>query len=470
MSISSRTAIPAFITVWALAFAPTWLQWTHVWWTSPSYDFALVLAALTLWALLRGHARVPRPDARWVPPLAAVSIAWLFAWLAGIAAVQQVLVIAWGVLAVCALYGSGGARRLVPAIGWLVFASEIWEYAATPLQALVVKVVPPVMALLGLPSVVSGNRITIQAGTFIVEEGCSGVKYLISLLAFVAVLLYLQRFRLRHKVLLGGLAVTMALLANWFRVGTLIAVGQATQMRSDMMRDHATFGWIVFAVALVPLVLVARRYGEPADETGLETASAAVAPMGPRRLAWLAAGLVGPALAAAFWLAPAPATSLAAEPVPAGWTPGACAAGPAVGTPTFQELRSPAGSVRRGWIESAVPVRPESLELLNGALSPGQPRTYITHGQKGEIRGPDSRVIRFSEQEMLESGGLKKVRRFWFDVAGRSYSGSAVAKAALALKAPLGTRFMTIHAVESECSPSCDSARALLDQFMAAGS
>ena len=78
-------------------------------------------------------------------------------------------------------------------------------------------------------------------------------------------------------------------------------------------------------------------------------------------------------------------------------------------------------------------------------------------------------MIRFSEQEMLASGGLRKVRRFWFDVAGRTYSGSAVAKAALAVEALLGTRFMTIHAVESPCGSSCDSARVLLDQFMTVG-
>jgi len=245
-----RFAIAGYIAVWVLAFAPTWRAWARVWWTSPAYDFGLVLAALTLWALLSRRDLVPRPDLRWLAPLAAVSLIWLFAWLAGIAAVQQLAVVGWGVVAARALFGAG-ARRLVPAIAWLGFASEIWEHLAVPLQALVVRVVPPVMGALGLPSVVSGNRIQVPAGIFIVEEGCSGVKYIISLLAFVCVLLWMQRYRLRHKALLVGLAIGMALLANWFRVGVLIAVGQASHMQHAMLRDHATFGWIVFAVALV---------------------------------------------------------------------------------------------------------------------------------------------------------------------------------------------------------------------------
>jgi exosortase len=470
-ALRSRITMAGFVVVWLLAFAPTWSQWSRVWWTSPAYDFGLVLAALTLFALFSGRDPAPRPEARWLAPLVAVSLGWLFAWLAGIAAVQQLAVVAWGAVAVRALYGAG-ARRLVPAIAWLAFASEIWEHLATPLQALVVRVVPPVMAALGLPSVVSGNRIQIPAGVFIVEEGCSGVKFLISLLAFVCVLLWLQRFRWRARLLLVVLAVVMALLANWFRVCVLIAVGQATHMQHEMLRNHATFGWIVFAVALVPLVLVARRLGAPVATAG------AVEPSAPLRRARLAAGaalgIVGPLLAAII-VATFPAELRAREAVVrAGWTSvpvrpvGGSAGGFATGA--VMDHKSAGGSVREGWLQSPVPVRPEGLETLLGAVDPGPPRTYITHGRKAEIRGSESRVIRFSEQEMLESGGLRKVRRFWFDVAGRSYSGSAVAKAALAVEAPLGTRFMTIHAVESPCSPSCDAARVLLDQFMASGS
>jgi exosortase len=469
-SLRSRVAISGFIAVWVLAFLPTWNQWARVWWTSPSYDFGLALAALTLWALLvRRHGLQPRPETRWIGPLAAISLLWMFTWLAGIAAAQQLAVVGWGLVALCALYGWAAARRILPAIAWLAFASEIWEHLSVPLQALVVRVVPPVMAVLGLPSVVSGNRIQIPAGIFIVEEGCSGVKYLIALLAFVCVLLYQQRYRWKARVLLVVTAVGMALLANWFRVCVLIAVGQATHMQHPMLRSHAMFGWIVFAVALVPVVLLARRFGEPEDPVP------AAAPSGswsPGRLALLSIGLVGSALAATLlWLPPA-ATPPTPAP-PSGWT--ARDVLPA-GLPVpggldldVRELTSAAGTVRAGWVHSPVPARPEGLEVLFGAMAPGQPRTFTTLGRKGKILGPEDRVTKFSEREMVQTDGLRKVQRFWFDVAGRSYSGSAVAKAVLAVEAPLGTRFMTIHAVQTECRDNCDAARVLLDQFMSTG-
>lgn len=461
----SRITIAGFIAVWLLAFAPTWGPWAHLWWTSPAYDFGLALAALTLWALLSRRDLVPRPDLRWLVPLAAVSLAWLLAWLAGIAAVQQLAVVAWGVVAACALYGSA-ARRIVPAIAWLGFASEIWEHLAGPLQALVIRVVPPVMGALGLPSVVSGNRIQIPAGTFIVEEGCSGVKYLISLLAFTCVLMWLQRFRWRARVLLVTLAVGMALLANWFRVGVLIAIGQASHMQHEMLRNHATFGWIVFAVALLPVVLVARRLGEP-PESGVSAGD--VAPLPRARLAAMtAAAVLGPVVAAAILLAPGAGQASGTVPPPPGWVPSAAVSATGADL-VVREFSSATGNVAAGRVHSAVPVRPDGLDRLFATLDPGPARTYITHGRKGEILASERRVIRFSEQEMLESGGLRKVRRFWFDVAGRTYSGSAVAKAALAVEAPFGTRFMTIHAVESQCSQSCDPARVLLDRFMTVG-
>ena len=469
-STRSRVAISGFIAVWVLAFLPTWSQWARVWWTSPSYDFGLALAALTLWALVvTRHGLQPRPEIRWIGPLAAISLLWMFTWLAGIAAAQQLAVVGWGLVALCALYGWAAARRILPAIAWLAFASEIWEHLSVPLQALVVRVVPPVMAVLGLPSVVSGNRIQIPAGIFIVEEGCSGVKYLIALLAFVCVLLYLQRYRWRARVLLVVTAIGMALLANWFRVCVLIAVGQATHMQHPMLRSHALFGWIVFAVALIPVVMLARRFGEPVEPV---PAAAPSEPGSRGRLALLAVGLVGSAAAATLtWLpatAPPPAPAL-----PPGWTAQAVTPGgssiPGALDVEVREVVSAAGKVRAGWIHSPVPARPEGLEVLFAAMAPGQPRTFTTLGRKGEIPGPEDRVTKFSEREMVQTDGLRKVQRFWFDVAGRSYSGSAVAKAVLAVEAPLGTRFMTIHAVQTDCRDNCDAARVLLDQFMSAG-
>jgi hypothetical protein len=141
------------------------------------------------------------------------------------------------------------------------------------------------------------------------------------------------------------------------------------------------------------------------------------------------------------------------------------------GAPDVRVMRlsSRTGNVLAGSVHSSVPVRPDGLERLFGAMNPGAPRTYASLGRKGEILTSKQRVIRFSEREMLQTSGLRKVMRFWFDVGGRSYSGSAVAKASLALQAPLGTRFMTIHAVETECSLNCAAARTLLDQFMSAG-
>ena len=468
----SRIEIAGFIAVWVLAFAPTWRQWSAVWWTSPQYDFGLVLASLTLWALLGARPGLaPNPSARWLVPLTGMSLAWLFAWLAGIAAVQQLAVVAWGWLAVHALYGRAQARRVTPAIAWLAFASEIWEHLSVPLQSLVVAVVPPVMKLLGLPSVVSGNHITIPAGMFIVEEGCSGVKYLISLLAFVCVLLYSMHFRRSSRVALVVLAACMALLANWFRVGVLIAVGQASQMQSPLLRDHSVFGWIVFAVALIPVVLVARRFAVTAPSMPVQPVAGSARPL------WVsaagAAAVAGPLVAGLIVLLAEGAAGSEPQP-PAGWqAEGAPTLSIAVkGAPQVRVLRlsSGTGNVLTGSVHSPVPVRSDGLELLFGAMNPGSPRTYASLGRKGEIVTSRQRVIRFSERELLQTSGLRKVMRFWFDVGGRSYSGSAVAKASLALQAPLGTRFMTIHAVETECSQNCAAARTLLDQFMSAGS
>ena len=99
---------------------------------------------------------------------------------------------------------------------------------------------------------IDGALIHIPNGSFVIEEGCSGLHFLIVGLAVAALHGELRgdppRTRLAQLALMTGLS----LLANWVRVYTVIEAGYLTDMRSYLVSvSHYWFGWGVFAVALV---------------------------------------------------------------------------------------------------------------------------------------------------------------------------------------------------------------------------
>jgi len=219
------------------------LTYTHGWLTF------LICIALVVRSRRELAAAPVQPSVRAAVALAAAIIVWLISYRASIEGLEVPLqpLIFW--LAVTAAFGWKVGRLLLFPVAFLYFAQPIW-YGAQ-LQALTVWVMRGALALTGPPALVEGDFIHLSNATFIIEEGCSGLHFMIVGLA-VAVLYGEQRHdswpvRARQLALLGGLA----LLANWVRVYTVIQAGYLTNMQSYLVRvSHYGFGWGVFAVAL----------------------------------------------------------------------------------------------------------------------------------------------------------------------------------------------------------------------------
>lgn len=167
-------------------------------------------------------------------------------------------------LLIWASAGSVFGRRALQILGWpialLYLALPIWTVLNGPLQAATTLAVSSALALFGVPVFIEGNFVHIPAGVFEVAEGCSGLRYLI--VAMTLVLLYGLAFleRARDRWILFGAAVITAILCNWLRVFVIIAVGQATEMQHDLIVEgHAGFGWVVFGISLIPIMVLANR-------------------------------------------------------------------------------------------------------------------------------------------------------------------------------------------------------------------
>jgi len=192
--------------------------------------------------------------------LALAVVAWLVTYRASVVGVEVPLLplIFW--LAVTAAFGWTVGRLMLFPVAFLYFAVNVWY--GNPLRQLTVLVMRGVLAVTGPPAVIEGDAIHLSNGTFLIEEGCSGLHFMIVGLAVAA--LYgeqrrdLWRVRVRQLALMAGLA----LLANWVRVYTVIQAGYLTDMQSYLVRvSHYGFGWCVFAVALLVFFWLAPYLG-----------------------------------------------------------------------------------------------------------------------------------------------------------------------------------------------------------------
>jgi exosortase len=199
--------------------------------------------------------------------LALAIVAWLVAYRASVEGVEVPLqpLIFW--LAVTAAFGWSVGRLMLFPVAFFYFAVNVWY--GTPLQKLTVVVMRALLAVTGPSASIVGDVIHIPNGAFVIEEGCSGLHFMIVGLA-VAALYGEQRgdrwpVRLRQMALMAGLA----LIANWVRVYTVIEAGYLTNMQSYLVRvSHYGFGWCVFAVALFVFFWLAPHLGrEPAPTT-----------------------------------------------------------------------------------------------------------------------------------------------------------------------------------------------------------
>jgi EpsI family protein len=176
-----------------------------------------------------------------------------------------------------AIAGAPLARRLWPALTYLYAVIPIWDGAIEPLRKLTVWVVSSWIRMSPVPAFIEGNEIHLSSGTIEVADGCAGLRYALVALALAGFMSLLHRRRLGSAVMLIASGLALGLLGNWVRVFGLVLVGHYSEMQSSLIvHGHASLGWVLFAVCMVPLFLWNWNV-TPASEPAQDAGSAQVA-------------------------------------------------------------------------------------------------------------------------------------------------------------------------------------------------
>jgi len=199
----------------------------------------------------------------WVAPfLVFASLLWTLSFHAHIQVIQWMLLPVMLVFFHILIFGLRAGWQLLFPILFLGFGIPVWDFLTEPLQVLTVFFVMHLLQIMGIPAVIDAFFVTIPAGTFVIAGGCSGLRYLLVMLILSSLYAYLNYSRWATKAVLVATAILFGLIINWLRVFIIIVIGHMTDMRSGLIDDHEFFGWVLFAIILIPLILLAHKYAD----------------------------------------------------------------------------------------------------------------------------------------------------------------------------------------------------------------
>lgn len=173
--------------------------------------------------------------------------------------VQMSLVFAVLWLGIWAIFGWNRARRLILPFLVGMMAVPVWDFLIVPLQELTVAVTNYFLDVLRRTSYVEGNLVVLRFGSFHVEEGCSGMNFLVAGLMLSGLYAHWYFVGWQSKLLVITVGAFGALFANWIRVFLIVMAGDLSQMQHGLVESHIGFGWIVFGSVMGLLLLIESR-------------------------------------------------------------------------------------------------------------------------------------------------------------------------------------------------------------------
>jgi exosortase len=160
------------------------------------------------------------------------------------------------------LFGIEMLRLVAFPIAWLLFMiplpSIIFYSITFPLQLLASKLAVGILDFLRVPNVCEGNVIYLANFTAGVVEACSGIRSLVSMLAFAVLMGYLLNMSVRSRSILALSSIPIALGMNAARIAGTGLAGNYLGARWAEGVFHTFSGWVLFLGSLGLMLGVVR--------------------------------------------------------------------------------------------------------------------------------------------------------------------------------------------------------------------
>ena len=313
--VAWRTPLLQLALAWSALVLLTrgdWAEMARQWWNSSTCNHILLIPPILAWLVRLRWPELSRlaPRAWWPAfvPLVAGALTWFAGAVYGVNLVSQAGAVIMLQSAVPVLLGPRVAAGLLFPLGYMLFLVPFGDEIIPVLQAITAKMAVALTHLSGVPATVEGVFIDTPAGLFEVAEACSGVKFLVAMVALGTLAAHLCFASRKRRAVFMAAAVVVPVLANGMRAWGTIYIAQSQGIEFAAGFDHIVYGWIFFAVVMAILLGAAwpffdRSPDDPlVDAAGLQ-ASPLLAHMARFGMGgWRALAAVLCAAAAAAWM------------------------------------------------------------------------------------------------------------------------------------------------------------------------
>ena len=246
------------------AFWRDWADMAGQWWNSSTYNHIVLIPPILGWLAWQRWPGLRRiePSTWWPAAIlfAAAVVLWVLGAFAGFSLVRQAGAVAMLGSAILALIGPSAGAALAFPLAYMAFLVPFGDELVPPLQTVTAKLTVALVHLSGIPAAIDGVFIDTPAGLFEVAEACSGIKFLIAMIAFgvLAANVCFRSWPRRAAFVLVCMVVPV--LANGVRAWGTIAVAQVKGRAYAGGFDHIVYGWFFFAVVIAAVILGGWRF------------------------------------------------------------------------------------------------------------------------------------------------------------------------------------------------------------------
>jgi len=318
-----------------VAFAQDWADMADQWWNSSTYNHVVLVPPILGWLVWQRRDALARLEpSSWWPGLvlfAGAAFLWVLGSFAGFDLARQAGAVAMLGALVLALLGPRAGWALAFPLGYMAFLVPFGDELIPPLQTITAKLTIGLVHLSGIPAAIDGVFIDTPAGLFEVAEACSGIKFLIAMVALGVLVSHLCFTSPWRRAGFMALAITVPILANGVRAWGTVYAAQHLGAAWAAGFDHIVYGWIFFALVIAAVLAAAWPFFDRAADAELVNvdgiaASPLLTRLAALRLspAFMLAGLAATVLAAQGWSAAAdrlqaPLPARIALPAVPGW-------------------------------------------------------------------------------------------------------------------------------------------------------
>lgn len=258
-----RAALRNLISCWLGILLIFWrdaADMASIWWNSSTFNHCLLILPILWWLVEQRREELtkltPRPWALPLIWLAAGAVGWMLGDAAGLALARHLGLIMLLQGSAALLLGPAVTRGLLFPMLYMLFLVPFGEELVPPLQTLTAQMCMWLLGLTGIAAHLDGIYIATPAALFRVAEACSGVKFLIAMVALGALVANQCFTSVYRRTAFMAACIVIPIVANGLRAFGTIYIAQHGNVEFAASFDHVVYGWIFFGV-VIALVMAA---------------------------------------------------------------------------------------------------------------------------------------------------------------------------------------------------------------------